>query len=98
MARENLKRWSRKRESIDARHRGGTARSSEEASVMEVERRGWVTLLFTARQPEMGGTDWRKRSRTRFRRSFCGERISWSRATVGRQGSTGKRSKASRSV
>jgi hypothetical protein len=45
MARENLKRRPRKRESIDARHRDGTARSSEEASVMEVERRGCVTLL-----------------------------------------------------
>jgi len=33
-------------ESIDARHRGGTARSSEEASVTEVERRGCVTRLF----------------------------------------------------
>ena len=29
-----------KGESTDARNRGGTARSSEEASVMEVERRG----------------------------------------------------------
>jgi hypothetical protein len=45
MARENLKRRPRKRESIEARHRGGTARSSEEASVMEVERRGCVTRL-----------------------------------------------------
>jgi group II intron reverse transcriptase/maturase len=40
MARENLKRTTRERESINARHRGGSARSSDEVPVMGIERRG----------------------------------------------------------
>src|SRR5665213_1809709 len=46
MARENFKRRHCKRESIDARHRGRNFRSSEEASVMEVERREVVIQVF----------------------------------------------------
>jgi RNA-directed DNA polymerase len=40
--REKLKRLNLKSESIDARNRGGIARSSDEVSVMEMERRGSV--------------------------------------------------------
>ncbi len=55
MERENLSsRWQEKtssnrhckRESIEAWHGGGTSRSSEEASVMGVERRGSIIQLF----------------------------------------------------
>ncbi len=35
-----------KNESTDARHRGGPTRSSDEVSVMEIERRGWVIQLY----------------------------------------------------
>lgn len=42
MLRENSKRRTRKDESTDAECRGGTACSSNEASVMEVEPRGCV--------------------------------------------------------
>jgi hypothetical protein len=42
MLRENSKRWTRKDESIDAMCRGGTIRSSDEASVMGVERRDCI--------------------------------------------------------
>ena len=40
MVRENRKRRSRERESIKARHGGGSARSSDEVLVMGMERRG----------------------------------------------------------
>lgn len=46
MLRENSKRWTRKDESTDAECRGGTACSSNEASVMEVERRGCVIRFW----------------------------------------------------
>jgi hypothetical protein len=42
MLRENSKWWTHKDESIDALCRGGTIRSSDETSVMEVERRDCV--------------------------------------------------------
>ena len=42
MLRENSKRKTRKAESIDAMCRGGTIHSSDEASVMGVERRDCV--------------------------------------------------------
>lgn len=42
MLREKPKRRPRKGESTDADSRGGTARTSEEASVMGVEQRGGV--------------------------------------------------------
>jgi len=42
MLREKSKWWTHKEESTDAEYRGGTARISVEASVMEVERRGCV--------------------------------------------------------
>jgi RNA-directed DNA polymerase len=40
MAREKFKWRPHKNESTDARHGGGLPRSSDEVSVMEVERRG----------------------------------------------------------
>ncbi len=40
MLREKLKWKTHKGESTDARHRGGLTRSSDEISVMEMERRG----------------------------------------------------------
>jgi len=45
----------RKNLSIDAEHRDGAARSSVEALVMSVERRGCVIQLKLIHQPEMGG-------------------------------------------
>ena len=42
MLREKPKRTTRKGESTDARHRGGTTRSSDERRVMRLERRGRV--------------------------------------------------------
>jgi RNA-directed DNA polymerase len=42
MKREKSKWRPHKDESTDAAYRGGTARMSEEASVMEVEQRGCV--------------------------------------------------------
>ena len=47
MLRENSKRKPRKGESTDARHRDGTPRSSDEALVTSVERRGCATPLRT---------------------------------------------------
>ncbi len=51
MTREKSKKINFKDESTDAKNR---ARSSEEISVMEMERRDSVLLVG---QPEMGGTD-----------------------------------------
>jgi hypothetical protein len=42
MVREKSKCIKHKDESIKARHRGGITRSSDEVSVMEKERRGFV--------------------------------------------------------
>jgi hypothetical protein len=47
MLRETSKWWPHKDQSTDARHRGGTARSSEEGRVMRLERRGRVTHVST---------------------------------------------------
>ena len=45
----------REAESTDAPERGGLPRSSNEAGVMLVERRGWVTEVGSG-QPATGGT------------------------------------------
>ena len=45
MLREKYKRRTRKYESTDAGHRGGATRSSDEDSVMELERRGSIDQL-----------------------------------------------------
>jgi RNA-directed DNA polymerase len=50
MKREKAKWKTHKAESTDAAYRGGTARSSEEASVMEVEQRGCVIHVLTIDQ------------------------------------------------
>ena len=46
---------NREAESTDAPERGGLPRSSDEAGVMPVERRGWVTAVGLG-QPATGGT------------------------------------------
>src|SRR6266571_1976991 len=46
---------NREAESTDAPERGGLPRSSDEAGVMPVERRGWVTEVGPG-QPATGGT------------------------------------------
>jgi RNA-directed DNA polymerase len=51
MARERHKQKPCKADSIDALHRDGQARSSDEAAVMAVERRGLVTQRRTNGQP-----------------------------------------------
>ena len=55
MIREKSKWTNHKDESTEAKHRGGVTRSSDEASVMEVERRGYIIQLNLIKQPEMGG-------------------------------------------
>src|SRR5947208_16071993 len=45
MPRERREWWPHKRQSTDAGHRGGTPRSSAEAPVMGVERRGCIVQL-----------------------------------------------------
>src|SRR6266567_9237014 len=47
--------YNREAESTDAPERGGLPRSSDEAGVMLVERRGWVTDVGSG-QPATGGT------------------------------------------
>ena len=55
MLRENSKWWTHKDESIDALCGGGTIRSSDEVSVMEMERRDCVIQFWTLVNRE-GGT------------------------------------------
>jgi RNA-directed DNA polymerase len=45
MLREKLKWKPHKSESIDAKHRGGVIRSSDEVSVMGMERRGYIVYV-----------------------------------------------------
>jgi hypothetical protein len=46
MIREKSKWRTHKDESTEAEHRGGAARSSNEDSVMEMERRGCIVKLY----------------------------------------------------
>jgi len=55
MQRENAQSDERKAENTDAWIRDGPLRSSGEAAVMAVERRGWA-VQFKLGQPAMGGT------------------------------------------
>lgn len=56
MLREKLKWRSRKSESIDVQHGGGTTRSSDEFPVMGRERRSRVVhCILNVLQPVMGG-------------------------------------------
>ena len=66
MLREKLKWRPHEGESTDAEHRGGPTCSSDEVSVMEVERRGRIDRLYLIDQPAMGGIGWIKQSRTVF--------------------------------
>jgi RNA-directed DNA polymerase len=56
MLREKLKWRSHKSESTDAGHRGGATRSSDEVSVMEMERRGCIDRLYEVVNQRLGGT------------------------------------------
>ena len=56
MLRGNLKWRTHKRESTDAEHGGGLTRSSDEVSVMEMERRGRVDRLYDGVNHFIGGT------------------------------------------
>ena len=56
MIRKNSKWRTREEQSTEAEHSGGVARSSDEVSVMDTERRGYIIRLFEHSQPEMGGT------------------------------------------
>ena len=54
MLREKLKWKTHESESINAQHGGGTTRSSDEVSVMEMERRGRVGHVLYTSKPAMG--------------------------------------------
>jgi RNA-directed DNA polymerase len=54
MLREKPKWKPHKGESTDADHRGGVTRSSDEVSVMEAERRGYIVRFYARDQPENG--------------------------------------------
>jgi len=58
MTRENLKWQPHKRKSTNAENRGGITRSSNEASVMEGERRGLYYLAGLIEQLATGGNSW----------------------------------------
>lgn len=55
MRREKFKWRPHENESTDAERRDGSPRSSDEVSVMEMERRGWVILLDLKINQLMGG-------------------------------------------
>jgi len=55
MLREKFKWRSHKNESTDAKHRGGATRSSDEVSVMGMERRGCIDRLYNVVNHIMGG-------------------------------------------
>ena len=55
MLREKPKWKTHKGESTKAGHRGGATRSSDEVSVMEVERRGCINQLYNVVNQRMGG-------------------------------------------
>jgi RNA-directed DNA polymerase len=55
MLREKFKWRSHENESTDAKHRGGATRSSDEVSVMGMERRGCIDQLYDLVNQQMGG-------------------------------------------
>ncbi len=55
MPREKFKRTTRENQSTDARHRGGTTRSSDEGCVMHPERRGRVIQSSDNRSTALAG-------------------------------------------
>jgi len=54
MRREKLKWWPHESESTDARHGDGVVRSSDEGSVMELERRDHIVRLLFSRTTSNG--------------------------------------------
>ena len=73
MPRENLKWRTHKRESTDAEHGGGLTRSSDEVSVMEMERRGWIDRSCELVNPTDVGDEPMIRAK-----SFCiSKRVLW---------------------
>jgi hypothetical protein len=56
MPREKSKGQIPEDESTDAENRGGTARMSEEVSVMEIDAKGLSYSVLFDCQPEIGGT------------------------------------------
>ena len=54
MEREKLKWKSHESESTDTRRRGGVTCISDEVSVMERERRGYIVQLIQMSQPAKG--------------------------------------------
>jgi len=57
MLREKFKWRSHENESTDARHRGGSSCISDEVSVMEMERRGWVSSKKDPANQKLGGAN-----------------------------------------
>jgi hypothetical protein len=74
MIREKRKWRTHKRESTDAGHGDGAACSSDEGSVMGLERRGCIVWLYVMDQPVMGGIFWVKQSRFRLPNKRFGKR------------------------
>jgi hypothetical protein len=56
MLREKFKWRPHENESTDAENRGGPTRSSDEGSVMGLERRGWIDRLYDVVNHKVGGT------------------------------------------
>jgi len=54
MVREKLKWRPHESESTDAGNGGGPTCSSDEVSVMEMERRGWIVQFYLIDQPGNG--------------------------------------------
>jgi hypothetical protein len=54
MLREKSKWKPHKDQSTKAKHRGGATRSSDEGTVMGLERRGCIVQLLTKEHPEKG--------------------------------------------
>src|SRR5437899_9836979 len=68
MQRENAQSGERKAENTDALVRDGPLRSSGEAAVMAVERRGWAVLYPTMRELDRDLVLWAKRKYKKLRR------------------------------
>ena len=88
MVREKLKWRTHEGESTDAGHRGGPTRSSEEVSVMGMERRGWIIwscYLVNQRWEEPGNKTKTVRSAWRLddKSRMTGDYHVWIRGSVG---------------
>ena len=74
MPREPREWWPHQRQSTDARHRGGTPRSSAEASVRGGEQRG-CSVPLSCWSTSAGRNQCRQQSRSRFPNGWCGRPI-----------------------